>query len=428
MKNSHKSISLRIFLSILIILAFVSVPATATDLSEVTPILPTPAPELRAEDIPSDSYRPGMVADVSAYVKAVNDELALNLSPEEVNQYAVTLASHYLPASEKISPTSSIRVNNYSEFQQDVVDVLDLNLIKRNNYLKLTSGSKPFCDTAEVMELTSVNSLSVRDNDYVSPASQSAPYAYGNLLYLFIFVDFDGNPSGAWTDDDIDMALREAQLGTAVMTTRAPSSANIDRMYLYYSTSVSGVDDKKSENTWGPSGWMEEAAENLGYTSSSYPRSTEHMANYLMDRYNRDSIVVIYCLHEEGRSYAINPDDGYADRCVVYFWTEQNTRYNEVNKYVYAHETLHLYGALDEYPGASYPGEASFMAVSPLNTWYTNTNHHNSSTHQHSIMCAEGLYQSNNPVISQSTKNFIGWGNYDGDGIIDVLEIRAGTA
>ena len=69
----------------------------------------------------------------------------------------------------------------------------------------------------------------------------------------------------------------------------------------------------------------------------------------------------------------------------------------------------------------------SNMAVSPMREWYTNTNHHNSSNHQHSIMCAEGLYGIDNPVISQSTKNFIGWGDRDGDSIIDALEIRAGT-
>ena len=43
-------------------------------------------------------------------------------------------------------------------------------------------------------------------------------------------------------------------------------------------------------------------------------------------------------------------------------------------------------------------------------------------------MCSEGLYGVSNPIISQSTKNFIGWGDKDGDGIIDVVEIRAGTA
>lgn len=67
------------------------------------------------------------------------------------------------------------------------------------------------------------------------------------------------------------------------------------------------------------------------------------------------------------------------------------------------------------------------MAVSPLREWYRNTNHHTSPNHQHSIMCDVGI-DANNPVISQSSKNFIGWGDYDGDGIMDALEIRAGTA
>ena len=411
---------------ILLLAVFVSVPVSATDITEPTPILPTTAPELNADEIPVDSYRPGMVEDVSVYIDAVNDELGLKLSPEEINQYAISLASRYLPATEKITPTSSIKVNNYSEFQQDVADVLGLNQKKSETYFQLSSVSESFCDTDDVTPIFSQS----RVRDYSDPSSQSAPYAYGRHAYVYIFVDFQDTPNAKWTTSEINTAFNTARLGTTVIKLRAPSAANIENSFGYYTTTVSGIDYGKDDvKTWGPDGWMEEAAANLGFTSPAYQTNTEHMVDYIKDYFDSESVVLVYCIYNNGSSYAVHPSRGYADRCVVYSWSDQKFTYREqADKNVYAHETLHLYGALDEYPRANTNGITSYMAVSPLNGWYTNTNHHNSTNHQHSIMCAEGLYDVLLPVISQSTKNFIGWGDYDGDNIIDAVEIRAGTA
>lgn len=425
MKTESSKVKLFV-VCILLLAVFVSAPVSATDITELTPILPTPVPELRSDEIPVDSYRPGMVDDVSAYIKAVNDELDLNLSPEEINQYAVTLASRYLSATAKISPTSSIKVNNYSEFQQDVANVLELNKKKSKTYFQLSSASESFCATDEVTQIISQS----RDSDYVDPATQSAPYAYGRLAYVYLFVNFQGNPDTTWTTSERNTALNNAQLGAAVIKNRAPTAANIENSFGYYTTTVSGVDyGSDHPSTWGSDGWMEEAASNLGFNSPEYDRSTEYMADYLMDYYDADSVILVYCLYKEGTSYAIGPGTGFADKCVVYSWSDQRFTYRgQAEKNVYAHETLHLYGALDEYPtDPSTDGITSYMAVSPLNEWYTNTNHHNNPNHYHSIMCADGIYGENNPVISQSTKNFIGWGDKDNDSIIDALEIRAGT-
>ena len=414
---------------ILLIAVFVTAPTSATDSTELTPVLPTPVPELRSDEIPVDSYRPGMVDDASAYIEAVNDELGLNLSPEEIDQYAVTLASRYLSASEKISPTSSIRVNNYSEFQQDIVDILGLNEKKSKTYFQLSSDSESFCATEEVMQIIRQETFASRDNSYVAPSSQSAPYAYGKLAYVYIFVNFQGNPDATWTNSERTTASNNAQLGAAVIKNRAPAAANIENSFGCYTTTVSGVDyGSDSPSTWGSDGWMEEAASNLGFNSPEYDRSTEYMADYLMDYYDADSVILVYCIYDNGRSYAIGPGTGYADKCVVYSWSDQKFTYRgQAEKNVYAHETLHLYGAYDEYPGVSSHNGISTMAVSPLREWYRNTNHHTSPNHQHSIMCDVGI-DANNPVISQSSKNFIGWGDYDGDGNMDALEIRAGTA
>lgn len=405
---------------ILLLAVFVSVPVSATDITE-----------LLADESHVDSYHPGMVDDVSEYVETISNELDLNLSPEEIEQYAVTLASKYLPATGKISPTSSIKVNNYLEFQQNVIQTLGLNIIKRNEYLQLTSVSESFCDTDKVMKIINQSLPPVRDGDAADPSMQSAPYAYGKTAYIPIFINFAGDVRGIWSYDDRETALENIELGIEVIQDRAPASADMEYIIDDYTISVSGVDDGKSEATWGEDGWMEEAAENLGFTStsSSNQRSTEIMARYFENYYEADSVIFIYCIHDVGTSYALLPRRGYADSCVLYFWRSQFLLFKELNEgNVYAHESLHLYGALDEYPTTqSTDGITSYMAVNPLNEWYTNTNHHNNPNHYHSIMCADGIYGVTNPVISQPTRNFIGWGDKDNDGIIDAIEIRAGT-
>lgn len=411
---------------ILFLAVFVSAPVSATDMAESTPILPTPVNDLRAYEIPIDSSHSGIVDDVSEYVETISNELDLNLSPEEINQYAVTLASHYLPATGKITPTSSIKVNDYSEFQQDVIDTLNLNLIKRNEYLQLSSASESLCATEEIINHNNPDS---RAGYVIDPSTQSAPYAYGSTLYIPVFINFAGDVNDIWSYDDREQAIAYIHSGANVIKNRAPAAANMNHNIVYYTISVSGIDDGQTDNTWGDGGWMDEAASNLGYTATSNQRSTEVMARYLENYYNVDSVIFIYCIHDVGRSYALLPQRGYVDSCVLYFWREFALLFkteNEAN--VYSHEILHLYGALDEYPEEDTYLYYSYMSVSPLSQWYQNTNHHENPNHQHSIMCSEGLYGVSNPIISQSTKNFIGWGDKDGDGIIDVVEIRAGTA
>ena len=247
-----------------------------------------------------------------------------------------------------------------------------------------------------------------------------APFAYGKLCYIYIFVDFQGDSESRWNTQDRNTVLNNAYDGTQVIKNRAPAAANVINDGGYFT--VSGSNPGDCEGTWSSSGWMEEAALNLGYSPTGNERSTEVLARAMKSAYNADSVILMFFVHEVDRSYAVGTDQGYADKCVVYFWRSQNwIIMNVAEANVYAHEALHLYGALDEYPEANTYMWYSDLAVSPMHGWYQNTNHHNNPAHQHSLMCAEGLYGVSNPVVSQSTKNFIGWGDYHNDGILDLL-------
>jgi hypothetical protein len=66
----------------------------------------------------------------------------------------------------------------------------------------------------------------------------------------------------------------------------------------------------------------------------------------------------------------------------------------------------------------SYCGQQSILAVSPMHEMYTNTNHVNCPYSTNSVM--RDPYSTNG--ISLSSMRFIGWGDYDSDGILDPLD------
>ena len=54
-----------------------------------------------------------------------------------------------------------------------------------------------------------------------------------------------------------------------------------------------------------------------------------------------------------------------------------------------------------------------------MNLLYTNTNHHDSSNHNHDTVMCEHRHSDR---ISDSTRKFIGWGDHDSDGILDPFD------
>jgi hypothetical protein len=72
---------------------------------------------------------------------------------------------------------------------------------------------------------------------------------------------------------------------------------------------------------------------------------------------------------------------------------------------------------LDEYIPNRYCGQASILAVDPMQQFYTNTNHVTCTGATNSVMRERGQ-----TVISSSTKKFIGWGDHDNDGTLDPFD------
>lgn len=88
-----------------------------------------------------------------------------------------------------------------------------------------------------------------------------------------------------------------------------------------------------------------------------------------------------------------------------------------------AHETGHMFYALDEYPGgSSYFNTRGYYGTQNLNAWDGNPDQ---SSRVNSIMSSGSEAQNayNNHLISPSIKEMIGWKDSDGDGVFDVLDL-----
>lgn len=313
-------------------------------------------------------------------------------------------------------------IQNLEEFSKDLQQVIGITkkqaavfVIAQKEQIRIDHQN--FKDPSKSVLSSSLKSgAGVR----ASPTTQSAPYAIGDLYTAVIFTDFQTpGEEGLWRESHKEDAYYDAWVGTNQIETQADSRAGVDNTMGYYTVTVSGQNTGDNRNAWGPSGWMERAAQNIGYSDiNTDGRYTDDMARALKSSTGADSVTLMFLTHDATRSYAVGPDQGYADKAAIgYWWVGSNGVYYFSSPYHYEHEALHLYGALDEYAGASYCGQVSSLAVDPMQQFYTNTNHVNCAGSTTSVMKTLG-----ETVISLSTKRFIGWGDHDNDGTLDPFD------
>jgi hypothetical protein len=313
-------------------------------------------------------------------------------------------------------------IQNLEEFSRDLQKALGITKEQAASYVIAQKEQKRLDYQNYQAPLESEISLSQKSLILrsASPSTQSAPSATGYIYTVIIFTDFQiPGEEGVWRDSHKDDAWYDAWMGTNQIESQADSRAGVDSSVGMYSVTVSGQNTGDNSNAWGSSGWMERAAQNLGYSdSNSDGRYTDDMTRAIKSYQGADSVMLMFLTHDATRSYAVGPDQGYADKAAIgYWWVGSNGVYYFSTPYHYEHEALHLYGALDEYSGASYCGQASSLAVDPMQQFYTNTNHVNCAGSTTSVMRDLG-----ETVISLSTKRFIGWGDHDNDGTLDPFD------
>jgi PKD repeat protein len=375
------------------------------------------------------------IENVTVKLEYWNARLQWNLSQEQITQYSsnadVTLLNNY--------PTSDgkwFHIKNLTKFDEEFGRYIGLNndqisrfilqdqkqlIIDRQNY------HSPFLQSNTVL---AGSDISITDYvlTSVSPGSQSAPYAIGNLYYLYIFTDFTSpGPYGSWVQSHIDDALSDAGEGTWQIMDQAPAVINVNNDGGWARVTVNGENlGPNVASTWGQNGWMEQAASQFGHGTDTDGRYTTKLAKYMKSISGADSVILVFFTHDDKGATATGPDQGYADKVLVSYWGVSQGQVFDSQAGSYEHEIVHAYGALDEYIGGNGVDcnyGPSRLAVSPMYEMYKNTNYDTCpSSTKRGVM----YYPYNNGPfwyeISSSSRKFIGWGDFDGDGMVDPLD------
>ncbi len=357
-----------------------------------------------------------IIDNTTIYLTYWNEKMKWELYEEEIEKDSQILEEKVLVKSYD-ADHDYYHIKDLGEFGEEMGPVLGLNPDQITDFVQSHREQLVIDRQNYHSDFFSPNN---QIKNYISPGTRSAPYAHGKMYYLYIITDFQTPSSdGAWTTTDRNDALNDAYYGTQEIRQQAPSGANAVNDGGYVTVTVSGEDTGDNSDAWGVNGWMEEAARNLGYSDSNGDgRRTDDMARSIKSWSGADTVILLYLTHDDMGGYAIGPDQGYADRTAISYWGRANWgRFDSVPG-SYEHESLHLYGALDEYTGASFCGQSSILAVSPMHDMYTNTNHISCSSSTNSVM--RDPYSTS--TISTSSRRFIGWGDYDNDGVLDPID------
>jgi hypothetical protein len=416
---------LALLLAAMAIVPIVSAEENSNEANIVGVTVPAPESvdisELKARP-PQLSEEAFILTDPVTFLTFWNNKLKWGLSQQQIEDSVKKMEAgdlkKYWDESEKY-----YEINNPEEFSRDLQRGLGITseqaavFVKaqkeqtRLDYLNYQVSSQSAISTLQKSSMVLT----------ASPSTQSAPSATGYLYTALVFTDFQiPGEEGVWRDSHKDDAWYDAWMGTNHIKNQADSRAGVESSVGMYSVTVSGQNTGDNSNAWGPSGWMERAAQNLGYAdSNSDGRYTDDMARAIKIYADADSVILMFVTHDVTRSYAVGPDQGYADKAAIgYWWLGSDSAVHFATQFHYEHEALHLYGALDEYAGSSTCNGVSILAVDPMQQFYTNTNH---------VSCGSGSTTSvmrdlGETVISLSTKRFIGWGDHDNDGTLDPFD------
>jgi PKD repeat protein len=436
------SIKLKKIGIVLLILFAIILPASASTTGLISnPIKhkPIPIPTLTSDTGISSksSANQVIIGDFQNFLVEWNEKMGWGISTQQIEKYNHSLTNNILKKYQTTPGYPILDIPDIKLFCLEVGNAIGLTKNQSEEFAAAADDNlrkdkiefdKPLLVLGlDTQGYNTIQQSSQQGNTLSGADTESAPYAYGKVDYEYIFVDFTSPspvPSGksyAWTSEDIDKALNDAYYGTYAISNQAPSQATMTNVGYYWPTiTISGSNPGRVAASTNPDGWMENAIRQLGYTDTNGDgRVSDEFARDNKASEGADAIVIIYCTHDARGAYAAGTFWGYADKAVISFWGLNGNNFFNSAPGSYEHETVHLFGALDEWVGASDCGEQSIFAVSPMREMYTNTNHQNCVGHlDGSVMNDPYSYS----FISGSSRNFIGWGDFDGDNILDPLD------
>ncbi len=227
-----------------------------------------------------------------------NERMHWELSQKQLSDFSIKAENQIL---KNLTSTDSkwYHIKNLTRFDEELGTIIGLNDDQVSAFItedrnQLAIDHMNYHKSYQSPEKTELLSS-------ITPGSQSAPYAQGRLYYLYIFTDFTiPGPDGAWTQIEIDDAMYDAYGGTSKIRDQAPSDANVVNDGGWAHVMVTGQNFGDVVSTWGPNGWMEQAAQQFGYGNSyPYQRYTENLAYQFKQIYSADSVILCFFTHDD---------------------------------------------------------------------------------------------------------------------------------
>lgn len=182
---------------------------------------------------------------------------------------------------------------------------------------------------------------------WMDKAAGSVEYLAGKTVLVSIYMDEDQNSSDDWSKKDIGKTQKYMGIAVDYLEKSAKEyDLKADLIYdvnehpdlMYFSDMgvfKDGMDDTDAHDT--TDSWIEE---NVDYLS-------------LLEKYDADSIGFIFFMNSSGTSwcypyypYPDEPEYGYLEKAYIYLYDEYDDYENPAT---YAHEILHMFGAVDLY-------------------------------------------------------------------------------
>ena len=235
----------------------------------------------------------------------------------------------------------------------------------------------------------------------------SAEYLNGKTVLVSIYMDEDKNSSKGWSDKNIKRTQEYMDIAVDYLEDEAKSfgceaeliydtSENQDLMYFSDMNVIKeGMDDDAVHDT--TDSWTEE---NVDYLA-------------LLEKYDADSIGFMFFMNASGTSwcypyypYPDEPEYGYLEKAYIYLYDEYDDYETPAT---YAHEILHMFGAVDLYTRSKEDGMTKKVIkyvedTYPRDIMYTVYDENNENVYDH-VPCEIG------PI----TAYFLGFTNHCGE-------------
>jgi hypothetical protein len=246
--------------------------------------------------------------------------------------------------------------------------------------------------------------------------SDTAKYLIGKVHVAVLFVSQNNIPY----PEDVKASVKyKADLAARFLRGMAPHQANLTFSFSYHNASLINGSVLVCRNyecgdptpPWC-STWMSDVIRSLNYSGRNLS-SFEDFAAYVRDENGADQSVVLYSVYSPAY-YETCKADNYASYGNYYVIPEFSGETSLVYDSVYPHEFLHTFGANDEYDS-----ELCSSCIYPSSTFgYANGN---CIICNDTVPCVMGSLQGYKYMCAY-TRGQIGWGDHDGDGILDPLD------